>query len=277
MTLLEILKKTEGFFRGRGLDSPRLDAELLLAHLLRCKRLDLYLQYDKPLTPAETDAYRELVRRRGNREPLQYVIGRAPFLDFEVAVRPGVLIPRPETEILAQAVFSDNPDLSGKQILDLCTGSGVLALALKRRYPDAAVTGSDISPDALALARANGAGLDIEWILSDRFVALMGRTFDLMTVNPPYVRRTDLAGLEPEVRDHEPGLALDGGEDGLDFYRAFLNEAPAYLAAGGRAYLEMGAGQVVAVTGLAQEAGFLVVRVEKDLSGIERVAVLQQG
>lgn len=276
MTLLEILKKTEAFFKGRGIESSRLDSELLLSHLLQCKRLDLYLNYDKPLHRDEIDAFRELVRRRGNREPLQYVMGSAAFMDFELSVRSGVLIPRPETAVLVEALAADFPDLTGRRVLDLGCGPGTIALAVKRARPGAIVTGCDLSGEALAVALHNSEklGLEAEWIRSDRFSGLAGRTFDVICSNPPYIPSAAIATLEPEVRDHEPRMALDGGPDGLDFYRALFGEVSRFLETGGRIYLEHGDGQGPAIRAMGQAANFKALKVLKDLAGKERGIVL---
>lgn len=276
MTVLEILKKTETYFQDKSIDNPRLQAELLLCHLLDCGRLDLYLNFDKPLVAFEVDRFREMIRRRAAREPLQYITGQGPFRDFTVQVASGVLIPRPETEILIEVLFRDLPDLSDKRILDVGTGSGILALAVKRRFPQSRVVACDVSPVALEIARENGRklDLDVQWILSDAFTEVGSESFDVILSNPPYIPSRDIELLEPEVKDHEPRRALDGGPDGLAFYRRLLSEVKSHLTLSGRLYLEVGDGQAADVRAIGEAAGLSWVANEKDLTGKDRIVVL---
>jgi release factor glutamine methyltransferase len=278
MTVLEILKKTEEFFKAKGLDSPRLNAELLLSHLLKCKRIELYVNFDKPLHEEEVNKFREYIKRRAAREPLQYITGDGPFHSFSVHVGPGVLIPRPETETLVETLFDDYPGLSGKSILDMGTGSGILAIVVKKHCPGCEMAACDVSEEALKVARENGKKLDAEirWVKSDVFSNLSGKTFDLILSNPPYCKSGDLEKLEPEVRDHEPRLALDGGPDGLAFYRRFMTDAASHLNPGGRIYLEVGEGQAQDVAALGMASGLSLLKIVKDLSGKERVVVLER-
>jgi release factor glutamine methyltransferase len=275
MTVLEILKKTESFFRAKRIDDPRLSAELLLCHVLQCKRIDLYLNYDKPLTLPEVDRYREGVRRRAAREPLQYITGEGAFMGLALKVGPGVLIPRPETETLMESLLKDVTDLSGKRLLDMGTGPGTLAIYAKKRFPECEVIACDASPEALKIAEENGRllGVSVKWVLSDMFENLQGDIFDIILSNPPYVKSADLEGLQEEVHRFEPRLALDGGPDGLTFYRSFLPQATAHLSPGGRVYLEVGEGQAGDVAELGRCAGLTLDRVERDLAGKERVVV----
>jgi release factor glutamine methyltransferase len=278
MTVLEILKKTETYFTVKGIENARLNSELLLCHILKCKRLNLYLDFDKPLTTAETDGFREYVRRRAAREPLQYITGEGHFREIALRVGPGVLVPRPETELLVDSLLRDVPDLSGRALLDMGTGSGALAVYLKKRFPECRMTACDVSGDALAIARSNGEthGTEITWVLSDLFSGLRDLRFDIILSNPPYVKTGDLTGLQEEVRLHEPQLALDGGPDGLAFYRRLLSEAPGHLLPGGLVFLEAGEGQAGPVSELGKSAGLEVIRVDKDLSGKERIVILVQ-
>ena len=271
--LLEILEETSRFFASRGLENARLQAELLLAAVLDIKRLDLYLQFERPLHTDEVDAYRDYVRQRAQRVPVQYILGAAAFRQLDLTVTPDVLIPRPETEVLVDVALELLP--AGGRALDLCCGSGAIALSLKRELPEVVVVATDISQAALTVARANGEScdLEIEWLSGDLFVAVEG-DFDLVVSNPPYVKSGDLYRLEPEVRDHEPRLALDGGMDGLDSYRRIAHQASDHIRPGGHLLLEVGDGQSVEVEQLLVEAGcFAEVQTRPDLNEVPRVVV----
>jgi release factor glutamine methyltransferase len=275
--LLALLEETSRFFAAKKLDNPRLQAELLLADVLALKRLDLYLRFDQPLSPAQVDAYREHVRQRVRGMPLQYITGKAGFRNLILSVDPAVLIPRPETEILVEVALAHLKGLEAPLALDLGCGSGAIALALAQECPLARMRASDVSPEALALARRNAGQLGLEervdFCCGDLFEPFAPEgQFALIACNPPYVRRADLEGLEPQVRDHEPHLALDGGEDGLDFYRRLAAQAAPFLAPQGLLVLEVGAGQAEEVAGLlAQSSSFAPAQVRPDLAGIPRV------
>lgn len=280
-TLLDLLKKTSDFFASKGLESPRLQAELLLAAILGCGRLELYMQFDKILTPAEIDAYRESVRRRALREPLQHIVGSAAFRGLEIQVNDRVLIPRPETEGVVEVALQRLDTCADARVLDLGCGSGAIALAVAQERKGAQVTAVDISEAALEVARANaeanGVAERIEWLCGDLFEALgAAATYDLIVSNPPYIPSGDIAALEPEVRDFEPRQALDGGADGLEFYRRIAVEAPAYLEADGDLVLEIGAGQHEAVAALFDKAGWGAPEVQADLAGIMRVVAVRR-
>ncbi|MBN63401.1 peptide chain release factor N(5)-glutamine methyltransferase [bacterium] len=271
--LLDILEETSRFFAARGLENARLQAELLLAAVLDIKRLDLYLQFERPLHTEEVDVYRDYVRQRVQRVPVQYILGATAFRELELTVTPAVLIPRPETEVLVDVALELLP--TGGRALDLCCGSGAIALSLKRELAEVAVVATDISQAALAVARANGASceLEIEWLSGDLFAAVEG-DFDLVVSNPPYVKSGDLDRLEPEVRDHEPRLALDGGADGLDCYRRIAHQASDHIRPGGYLLLEVGDGQSAEVEKLLAEVGrFAEVETKPDLNEVPRVVV----
>lgn len=271
--LLDILEETSRFFAARGLENARLQAELLLAAVLEIKRLDLYLQFERPLHTEEVDVYRDYVRQRVQRVPVQYILGATAFRELELTVTPAVLIPRPETEVLVDVALELLP--TGGRALDLCCGSGAIALSLKRELAEVAVVATDISQAALAVARANGASceLEIEWLSGDLFAAVEG-DFDLVVSNPPYVKSGDLDRLEPEVRDHEPRLALDGGADGLDCYRRIAHQASDHIRPGGYLLLEVGDGQSAEVEKLLAEVGrFAEVETKPDLNEVPRVVV----
>ena len=274
--LLDILENTSRFFASKGLENARLQAELLLAAVLGVKRLDLYLQFERPLHSSEVDRYREYVRQRLQRVPVQYITGVAAFRHLELTVTPAVLIPRPETEALVDVALELLP--AGGRVLDLCCGSGAVALSLAQEAT-VEVVATDVSADALEVAKANGqrCGLAerVEWHCGDLFTPLRDtEPFDLVAANPPYVRSGDLAQLAPEVRDYEPHLALDGGEDGLAYYRRIAQEAADFIRPGGHLLLEVGEGQSAAVEGLlARSARLTEVQIRPDLNQIPRVVV----
>lgn len=278
--LLDILENTSRFFASKGLENARLQAELLLAAVLGVKRLDLYLQFERPLHRSEVDRYREYVRQRLRRVPVQYITGVAAFRHLELAVTPAVLIPRPETEVLVEVALELLPE--GGRVLDLCCGSGAVALSLAHEAAAAQVAAADVSAAALAAAKANGlrCGLAerVEWHCGDLFAPLSSTApFDLIAANPPYVRRGDLAQLAPEVRDYEPQLALDGGEDGLAYHRRIAQEAADFMRPGGYLLLEVGDGQSAAVADLLTRSERLTaVEVRPDLNQIPRVVVAQR-
>ena len=275
--LLDILENTSRFFASKGLENARLQAELLLAAVLGVKRLDLYLQFERPLHTSEVDHYREYVRQRLQRVPVQYITGVAAFRHLELTVTPAVLIPRPETEVLVDVALELLPE--GGRVLDLCCGSGAVALSLAQEAAAAEVVAADVSAAALEVAKANGqrCGLAerVEWHCGDLFAPLRGtEPFDLVAANPPYVRRGDLAQLAPEVRDYEPHLALDGGEDGLAYYRRIAQEAADFIRPGGYLLLEVGDGQSAAVEALlARSERLTEVQIRPDLNQIPRVVV----
>ncbi len=257
-----------------GIGAPEREARFILLHVLEASPLELHLD---PLAPLDGDweRFRELVLRRAKHYPLAYLLGEVGFLDFTLRVEPGVFIPRPETEGLAEIARRICRSLEpGAEVLDLGTGTGALAIALARCRADLRVVATDISPVALECARGNAQrlGLEgrIEFILSDWFRGLSGR-FQLIVSNPPYIPSPLIPGLDPEVALYEPKEALDGGEDGLEAIRAILGEAPRYLIEGGWLLLEIGDGQGEAVANLAADAGRWVgIEVESDLCGKRR-------
>lgn len=279
--VLEVSRKAAGVFAERGFDNPRLEAELLLAGVLGVRRLDLYLQAERPLTADELERYRGAVRRRLKHEPLQYVLGTAAFRQLELAVDPRVLIPRPETEVLVGLVLEWSAGRPGGRVLDVGTGSGAIALSLAAEGGFAEVIAVDVSAGALEVAAANGrrCGLDgwVQFRRGSLFEAVAGERFDVVVSNPPYVAETDRTGLQPEVRDHEPELALFGGGDGLSVIRALVAEAPAHLEPGGLLALELGLGQGEAALSLMEAAGtYTAARLAPDLTGRTRFALAER-
>jgi release factor glutamine methyltransferase len=274
LTLLEIIKKTTGFLEAKGVENPRLNAELLIGHALGLPRMQLYLQFERMLTEPELDIIRPLVKRRSQREPLQYIVGGVEFFHVKLKVDRRALIPRPETEQLCEVVTKQlaHPPLS---ILDLGTGSGAIALALAAFYPEAAVTALEVSAEALALARENAAalGLDarIRFLVSDWFTALEpGAQFDLIVANPPYLSEAETAAAAPEVGGHEPRVALSPGPEGTEALARILAEAQRYLGDNGLLALETGIDQHGKLRERAAAAGFGRVDSQRDLSGRDR-------
>lgn len=272
-TIKSVLQWMQQFFTGKGIPNSRVDAELLLAEVLHCNRIKLYIDQDRPLSKDELGALHNLVARRAGREPMAYILGSKGFMQDEFQVTPAVLIPRPETELLVEHVAK----LAGQgsvRILDIGTGSGAIALSLARLLPQAAITAADVSLDALEIARKNSVnfGLDgrVEFLVSDVYGSLAGREFDIIVSNPPYIPTGDLTGLQPEVQQ-EPSIALDGGADGLDFYRRIIGGAANFLTSGGLLAFEIGSGQGAQVAELCRVQGFGATRIVKDYSGLERM------
>ena len=323
MTVLEVITKSADFLAKKGVDSPRLQVELLLAHLLKMPRMKLYLNFERQLSDAELAALRHLVIRRGQREPLQHITGSTSFCGLEMAVNRHVLIPRPETELLAelgwqllnqfsegqvprvpnQDQIGDSQSSSLRTALDFGTGSGCLAIALAAKCPAAHITALDISPDALAIARQNAAANKvadrIEFLEGDGFAALnhsegrvprvpnqkingnsrspsLRNLFDLIVSNPPYIASAEIATLDPEVRDHDPHTALDGGADGLDFYRRLAADTAAFLKPGGKLMLEFGDGQADALQNIFTAQKWVVEAVKDDYSHRARILIVRR-
>jgi release factor glutamine methyltransferase len=276
-TVRRVLGWTTQHFEKLGLDSPRLTAELLLAHVLRTSRVRLYTNLEQPLEPSELAAYRGLIARRAAGEPTSYLTGTREFYGRTFAVDPRVLVPRPETELLVGAVLQAVPRDAEVRILDLCTGSGCVGITLALERTRARLLATDASPGAVEVARANAAALGaadrFEARLGDLFAPLAGESpFDVVVANPPYVPVGELPTLSPEVR-REPSLALDGGPDGLDVVRRIAAEAPRRLVPGGLLALEIGDGQGPAVHSLLETAGYASVRIERDLARHDRLAL----
>ncbi len=283
MTVLEIIQRSADFLTKKGVESPRLQAELLLAHVLKLPRMKLYLNFERILAPAEMDTLREMVKRRGQREPLQHIVGSTSFCGFEIAVTRHVLVPRPETEILAELGWGFLSTLNSHPAtcLDFGTGSGCLAIALAAKCPPARVTALEVSAEALTIARQNlarhGLAERVQLVQGDGFAGLpAGASFDLIVSNPPYIPSAEIATLEPEVRDFDPRGALDGGPDGLDFMRRLAIEAGAFLATGGRLMLEFGDGQADAARELFARQNWIVDSIREDYSQRARFLIARR-
>jgi len=287
MTVLEGIQKSAEFLAKKEVDSPRLQAELLLAHVLKLPRMKLYLNFERALTETETNDFRELVKRRAQREPLQHITGSTSFCGFEIAVNRHVLVPRPETEILAEAGWSflSMVNLQPATALDFGTGSGCIAIALAGKTAAAKIIAVDVSTEALDIARQNAAknnvGDRIDFVQGDGFGALdshrrdaratMG--FDLIVSNPPYIPTAEIAALDPEVRDFDPRGALDGGADGLDFYRRLAAEARPFLKPGGKIMVEFGDGQGDAIRDIFTGQNWIVEAIREDYTQRQRILI----
>ena len=275
-TIREILNWTRGYFEDAGIVQPRLEAEILLARALDVDRLHLYLAPDKPLTLDERARYRTYIQKRKSGIPLQHLIGEVNVLGLRFRVNGNALIPRPETEELLDRVLQAVPRDRDADCLDLGTGSGVIAVCLARYLPKTRVTAVDLSDKALQLARENavlnGVSERITFVESDWFQGVSGQ-FDLIVSNPPYIANGDLAGLPTEVRDHEPHMALDGGDDGVTQIARLVEAAPDYLRSGGHLFLEIGHDQGARVRTLMENAGIQEIELHVDIAGKERFAV----
>ena len=268
MPLLEVLKGAAEFLGKQGIESPRLNAEHLVAHVLGLKRLELYLQFDRPLGERERAPLRDLVRKRGSGIPLQHLLGTVEFCGRTFRSDARALIPRPETEQLVERALTYGPLSS---ILDVATGSGVIAISLALECPDSSVTASDISPEALALTKENAALLCAERIVFHECDLIPEGTdrYNLITANLPYIPADEIAGLSREVR-HDPLLALDGGADGLDLVRRLVPMAAERLAPGGRILLEIGSGQDQDVTACLAGHNYRDILALPDYQGVLR-------
>ncbi len=285
MTVLEGIQKSTEFLAKKDVESPRLQAELLLAHLLKLPRMKLYLNFERALSDAETDTFRELVKRRAQREPLQHITGSTSFCGLEIAVNRHVLVPRPETELLAELGWQRLGELrtpsESTTALDFGTGSGCIAIALAVKCPSAKIVGLDISPEALAIAKqnaeANKAADRIEFLQADGFANLSKETsFDLIISNPPYIPSAEIETLDPEVRDFDPRGALDGGTDGLDFYRRLATEARSFLKPDGKIMVEFGDGQGGSISKIFEEQNWIVEAVRDDYTRRQRILIARK-
>lgn len=276
-TVLELLNLTTTFFEQKGIDSARLNAELLLADILKCKRLDLYLAFDKPVKDEEVDNYRLFIKRRGNREPLQYILGYVEFYGLTFSVNKDVLIPRQETEILIETVLKAVDKESPLTILDIGTGSGIIAIALAKNLPNAKIFALDKSAEALVVARQNAEANGVENrtaflqndILSSSFP--INDKLDIIVSNPPYVAHKEFQSLQKEIVAFEPDFAVTDFSDGLTFYRRIIEDAKNHLKENGKIFFEIGAGQSAQVKSLFELHNFSSIEIRKDYSTIDRV------
>jgi release factor glutamine methyltransferase len=271
-----VLRWASDDFRARGIEAPRLDAELLLARALATTRIQLIVDAKRMLDGPELARFRELIKRRRAREPIAYILGEREFYGRAFRVDPRVLVPRPDSEALVDVALERTRAVSlSMRALDLCTGSGCIAITLARERPTSSVWATDKSPGALDVARQNGLRLgayNVALRLGDLFDAVdPACRFDLIAANPPYIPSGEIPGLQPDVRDFEPRLALDGGEDGLGLLRRIVAEGRSRLVARGVLAVEVGAGEASEVARLFDGAGFERVEVRRDYARIERV------
>jgi len=279
-TVLTLIQKTTDFFRSHKVESPRLEAELLLAKVLGVKRIQLYVEFEKVLTKAELDAFRELVKRRGRQEPVHYILGEREFWALDFFVDKGVLIPRPDTEcLIEEAVAIAKTIENAPKFADIGTGSGIIAVVLATEFQTATVTAGDISETALALARRNAerhkVDARITFVHGDGLDALAAHgPFDLIATNPPYIRDADFAALAPHIRLYEPREALTSGADGLDVIRRIIAAlSPTTLRPGGALLIEIGDPEQSKTLTALLSPRFEEVRVRKDYAGDDRVMV----
>jgi release factor glutamine methyltransferase len=276
MTVLEVIKRSSEYLEKKGVDSPRLQIELLLAHVLKVPRLKLYLDFERQLSDEQLTTVRAFVKRRGDREPLQYIVGTTSFCGIELTVSAAVLIPRPETEVLVEHAwdFLTHCGSGPPTVLDFATGSGCIAIAIAAKFPNAVVHAIDISERALVVARENAtrAKVDVRFHRGGGVVELR-QEFDLIVSNPPYIASSEISSLQAEVRDHEPREALDGGADGLDFHRLIAKEAIDCLKPDGKLMVELGFGQAEAARRLYTNAGWRVDSVQVDYSSCPRILI----
>jgi release factor glutamine methyltransferase len=281
--VLEAIQRGAEFLAGKGVDSPRLQTELLLAHVLKLRRMDLYLRFDRNLTDLEVGEVRELMKRRGKREPLQHIVGSTSFCGLEIHVNSSALVPRQETELLAEKGWHfllQRAKGTGEapSALDLGTGTGCIAISLAKNCPTLQVLAVDISQAALELAQKNADLHDlatrIQFRQADAFAAPdLNSTFDLIISNPPYIPSAEIETLQAEVRDFDPRQALDGGADGLDFYRRLATHAISWLRPGGKLMLEFGDGQADRISEILRQQNWIVESVIEDYAQKARLLV----
>ncbi|UCG49279.1 MAG: peptide chain release factor N(5)-glutamine methyltransferase [Phycisphaerales bacterium] len=282
-TIQKLLKWVTGYFLEKGVDSPRLSAEMLLGHVLSLKRIELYTQFDRPVADEHLGRLRELVARAGRHEPVAYLIGSTEFYSLQIDVTRDCMIPRPETELLVERAVEFLRTRIGSQLVcDLCTGSGCVAVAVAKNFPDAKIIATDVSDAALEVAARNVK----KHALHDRVTLLRGdlfdplvpqidtRKFDLIVCNPPYVSSAEFETLRSNVKNYEPSVALLAGADGLDVYRRILRSADDFLKGDGALMLEIGYAQGRAVRRMLEETGtFTQVKIEKDQNNNDRIAI----
>lgn len=276
-TIRDVVQWSADDFASRGIDSPRLDAELLVAEALRLDRVRLYMDLDRPLTEVERSRVRELVKRRRRREPIAYILERRDFYGRTFRVTPAVLVPRPDTETLVERALTVLDATPGARVLDLCTGSGAIGLTLLAELPELEADLTDLSESALEVARENAATLEVasraHFHHGDLFEPLVADArYRLIACNPPYIAQAEVPDLQPDVRDHEPRLALVSGPTGFEVLHRLAEQAGGWLLEGGRLLVEVGAGQASRFRALLDAADWVAsTEVHEDLGGVERV------
>jgi release factor glutamine methyltransferase len=280
-TIMSVLDWTRRHFESKKIEPARLDAEVLLAHALGMQRVMLYARFDQPLAPEELARIRDLVARRARGEPISYLLGEREFYSLELEVSPAVLIPRPDTETLVEAVIECVRGIDAPRLVDVGTGSGAIALALAKSLPSAEVVAVDVSPEALQVATRNAARHSLEarvrFVESDLLDRLeVSPAFDVVVANLPYIQTQVIPTLMVDVRDHEPHLALDGGPDGLRLIRRLAESAPEHLTSDGLLALEIGFDQRAAVLDLLLSLGYRDIESRKDPGGHDRVVLARR-
>ncbi|MFZ5946375.1 MAG: peptide chain release factor N(5)-glutamine methyltransferase [Stygiobacter sp.] len=275
LNVLDAINLSSTYLEKKNISSPRLNAELLLAEVLSCKRIDLYLSFDRPLTEHEINDYREFIRRRGNHEPLQYIIGKAEFYGNEFIVNENVLIPRPETEILVDEVIAKNVNSSSLKILDVGTGSGIIAVSLAKELITANFDAFDVSEEAVNIAlknaSLNGVSDKINFFVADIFNYEGNNDYyDIIVSNPPYISHEDYNNLEIDVKEYEPKISLTDLQDGLTYYKTIINKSSKWLKKDGYLFFEIGYNQGKDVENLMNEY-FYDIKVVKDFQNYDRV------
>jgi len=278
-TVLSLIDWTRQFFENKGIESPRLEAEVLLAHVLGWKRIELYTKFDRIVPPDKLAEFKQSIVQRSEHRPTQYILGKCEFLSLEFRVTEAVLIPRPETEHLVEALIERAREIADARILDIGTGNGCIVVSAAKSLPMAEFWAVDLSEEALEIARENALRHEVDgkihFLKGDLFEPVGGQTFDFIASNPPYVSEAEWEGLAPEIRDFEPRNALVGGADGLDAYRKIIPQAEKFLLPGGRLLLELPAGKASQIREIAARFSSLEVEaVIRDYRKIERVLVL---
>lgn len=269
-TILKILNWTKDYFTGKGLENPRLNAELIISHVLEYTRLELYVHFEESVSDEHRVEIKNLLLRRAKGEPLQYVLGETEFYGFRMFVTPEVLIPRPETEYLVEKIVKEHSSIPS--ILEIGSGSGCISIALKKNFPEAEITSVDISDEALKIAQKNAEENEVEinFIESDIFQNIEGK-FKVIVSNPPYIPDYEYKELSSEILEFEPKLALEADDDGLFFYKKIIRESPEYLLPGGYLYFEIGYNQGKRIKEFAKSNGFGEIEIVNDLNGFERI------
>ncbi len=277
LTILNTIELSAGYLEKKGVESPRINAELLLAHILKCKRMDLYLKFDQPLKDNEVDKYRELIKRRGKREPVQYIIGSVQFYGLDFLVDRNVLIPRPETEHLVEEILNIYNSQDKVNILDIGTGSGNIAVCLAKNLPNSTINGIDQSEKAIVVAKQNAKKNNVEQKLvleQIDFLSFINRNttkFDVVVSNPPYISLNDYNNLKMELREFEPKEALTDNKDGLSFYKWISEKSKILIKPNGKLFFEIGFGQSEDIQKIMKGNGFGNISIVKDYQNIDRV------
>lgn len=278
-TLLELVALSADYLKQKEISHPRRQAEELIADALKIKRVQLYMEFDRPLNDEELERCRKYLQRRAKGEPLPYIHGQADFYHCQFNLNRNVLIPRQETEILTDKIARclEQQNLEGKVLWDICCGSGCIGISLAKKFPQLKVELADLSPEALAVARENAAlnGVDIPIHEGDLLNPFKGKRADYIVCNPPYISEEEYKFLEKEVRDYEPRMALVSGATGIEYYQRLARELPSYLNPGAKGWMEIGTGQGKAVSALFDHPVWKNLKVEKDWAGHERFFFLE--